>query len=77
MMQKERKMHIKQTLGEVFMDSMGRIQKLEAHPADLALVLIMSELVDEVGGIKQMAKQIRGLEAKWRQGLAEYAEGLV
>jgi hypothetical protein len=70
-------MPIKQTLEGVFMDSMGRIQKLTATPADLALVLIMSELIDEVGGSTQMAKQIRDLEAKWQQGLAEYAKGRV
>lgn len=66
---------IDQSLHPVFLEAMDRIQRLEATSVDLALVLVMSEFIDEVGGSGEMAKQIDSLEAKWRKGLQEYARG--
>lgn len=68
---------IDQSLHQVFLEAMDRIQRLEATSVDLALVLVMSEFIDEVGGSGEMAKQIDSLEAKWRKGLREYARGEV
>ena len=68
---------IDQTLHQVFLEAMSRIQRLEATSVDLALVLVMSEFIDEVGGSAEMAKQIDSLEAKWQKGLREYARGEV
>ncbi len=68
---------INQSLHQVFLEAMGRIQRLEATSVDLALVLVMSEFIDEVGGSSEMAKQIDSLEAKWQRGLREYARGEV
>ena len=68
---------IDQTLHQVFLEAMERIQRLKATSVDLALVLVMSEFIDEVGGSREMAKQIDSLEAKWQKGLLEYARGEV
>jgi len=68
---------IDQSLHQVFLEAMGRIQRLKATSVDLALVLVMSELIEEVGGSVEMAKRVSNLEAKWRQGLREYARGEV
>lgn len=68
---------IDQSLHQVFLEAMGRIQRLEATLVDLALVLVMSEFIDEVGGSEKMSKQIGNLEAKWQKGLREYARGEV
>lgn len=68
---------IDQTLHQVFLEAMGRIQRLEATSVDLALVLVMSELIDEVGGSSEMSKQVDNLEAKWQKGLRAYARGEV
>ena len=65
------------TLKAVFYAAMNRIQKLKASEADLALVLIMSEFIDALGGSAEMAKIIDQLEANWKKGLAEYARGEV
>lgn len=68
---------IDQSLHQVFIEAMGRIQRLEATSVDLALVLVMSELIYEVGGSAEMSKQIGNLEVKWQKGLWEYARGEV
>jgi len=65
------------TLKEVFYSSMVRIQALKASETDLALVLIMSEFINALGGSSEMAKIVDRLEAKWKQAQGEYARGEV
>lgn len=65
------------TLKQTMYDSMGRIARREATQTDLALVFIMSEFIDTLGGSQAMAKLVDQLERKWQQGLEEYARGEV
>jgi len=50
---------------------------LKASETDLALVLIMSEFINALGGSSEMAKIVDRLEAKWKQAQGEYARGEV
>lgn len=65
------------SLKTVFLASMARIAVLKATDADLALVLIMSELIDEVGGGDEAKALAARLEVKWQEGQAAYARGEV
>lgn len=65
------------TLEVVFYAAMERIQRLEASDTDLALVLVMSEFIDALGGSQEMAKLVDQLERKWQRGLEEYERGEV
>lgn len=65
------------TLKQTMYDSMGRIARREATQTDLALVFIMSEFIDTLGGSKAARIHVIALEPLWKQGLEEYARGEV
>lgn len=65
------------TLKQTMYDSMGRIARREATQTDLALVLIMSEFIDTLGGSKAAQIHVDALEAVWKIAQGEYARGEV
>lgn len=65
------------TLKQTMYDSMGRIARREATQTDLALVFIMSEFIDSLGGSQEMAKIVDQLKLKWKRVQGEYARGEV
>lgn len=65
------------TLEQTMYDSMGRITQCEATETDLALVFIMSEFIDALGGVQGMEGVVGRLEARWKIAQGEYARGEV
>jgi predicted transcriptional regulator len=66
---------VDKTFEQTMYDSLGRITRREASQADLALVYIMSEFIDLLGGSKAAQIHILALEAKWKKAQGEYARG--
>ena len=65
------------TLKQTMYDSMGRIARRKATQADLALVFIMSEFIDALGGSGAAQIHVVALEATWKQVQGEYTRGEV
>lgn len=65
------------TLQQTMYDSMGRITRREASQADLALVFVMSEFIDLLGGSKAAALHVPSLETMWKKAQEDYARGKV
>lgn len=63
------------SLKQTMYDCMGRIARREASQADLALVFIMSEFIDALGGSKAAQIHVIALEPLWKKAQGEYARG--
>lgn len=65
------------TLEQVMNDAMGRIVRREATQSDLAVVFLMSEWIDVIGGSAAARLHIPALEVMWAKAKEEYARGEV
>lgn len=65
------------TLEQVMHDSMGRIVRQEATSTDLAVVFLMSEWIDVIGGSAAARLHIPALEVMWAKAKAEYVSGKI
>lgn len=63
------------SLKQTMYDSLGRIARREATTTDLALVFLMSEFIDSLGGSKTAQIYMIALEPVWQKAQAEYARG--